>query len=1093
MKRIFLFCALIAGLMLASCQSEPNNGSTQIGKDKMLLRFNVEQQSSQLATRAGIAPEPGEEVVNALYLLFFEPTSDGSGQFKGYLEVTSNLVMDTEMELTFPSSSGLDGGQDYNVLAVANIAEDKYLNNIYGGVSAWFDQFYGKTESQVKNMALAYVTGKNEGNDGVLSYDDNNILPSELLMSGSTKKNGNNPLLSVTLKRGVSRFDVINDLKETTHDVVTVSIWNAYPTTPIWDGVQNMYNEDRFQRAYGITSDLVIVGALPGTGDYYDDIVGGLYALENYVVKPEAEDDKTTCLIIGVQPRDDVGNITYYRVNIHPDGSAQTLKRNNVYKLTIRGVNGEGATTELEAFKKNENKLSYVINYWDLDSDGMIQYDGDNILGIPSKTVKLKAEGEVRELSIFTFGDGTLTLSNKLLPAGIEAELIGKMLRITASNLGGEDKREGLVELSFAGLKATINIIQSGETDKFLELSKYNLPSFAPFANYGHIEGIQVNASGSWKAQLYPPGGQFSFQSGQLKESITSSDVVANTFQLYTAAANTTDPPELIYGFVTVTLDADYTINRAVVLTQRAPSVVSINPGVDETEGIKYGATGTLKAGYNNAFSSITVGRDPNDLKLYPWHYSITGTDAAYFEAVGVVKDEDVVENNTLTIVAKGNNPKATKLKAVLTIYMVSDPTNTKLEIPLEQDAFDFKITPLSSLGLSSRGAKSATFTPSIGDPTLTWKATIERTDAYALTYNEEPYLIYDNGGNWEVMDLNQAYPVNTKFRMVLPKRYYPDLDATPTYKVKLQIQEADVPVTVEISQAAISPRAFKLKNLRAGWGSITSTTAASAFQQWPRYLFNTGIFGPSGLYKVNPAPAFVTNNIDAAAVPDGVTYVQAGRIDEATTTQWNNIAAWRAKHDGNFVMFNHDNGSNTIGSLLTGLGYARASGSGSGATNNRIDSRANGTKIWEWMTKDGPFSVASGNDYSLVRWYNDGYFNAFGTWPANAVPIIQTLAGQPTMIVDPVNNIVVLGESQFFETNHEATNPTGSSWNTEGVTSATFSGYEARRNPKSRFTANLQAYIIQASRLGSQFTETMIGNTGEDHRKPWKDAEAAQ
>ena len=91
----------------------------------------------------------------------------------------------------------------------------------------------------------------------------------------------------------------------------------------------------------------------------------------------------------------------------------RSLKRNNVYKLTVNSVKKEGYATELEAYKGALTSLSYSINYWDMDSHGTVQFDGDNILAIPSKKVLFTPNGGSYDLGMFTLGEGTLSVSKK--------------------------------------------------------------------------------------------------------------------------------------------------------------------------------------------------------------------------------------------------------------------------------------------------------------------------------------------------------------------------------------------------------------------------------------------------------------------------------------------------------------------------------------------------------------------------------------------------------------------------------------------------------------------------------------------------------
>ena len=70
-----------------------------------------------------------------------------------------------------------------------------------------------------------------------------------------------------------------------------------------------------------------------------------------------------------------------------------------------------------------------------MDSHGTVQFDGDNILAIPSKKVLFTPNGGSYDLGIFTFGEGTLSVSKKVLDNGLSAILNGKTLTISATAL----------------------------------------------------------------------------------------------------------------------------------------------------------------------------------------------------------------------------------------------------------------------------------------------------------------------------------------------------------------------------------------------------------------------------------------------------------------------------------------------------------------------------------------------------------------------------------------------------------------------------------------------------------------------------------
>ena len=177
-----------------------------------------------------------------------------------------------------------------------------------------------------------------------------------------------------------------------------------------------------------------------------------------------------------------------------------------MYKLTVNSVKKEGYATELEAYKGALTSLSYSINYWDMDSHGTVQFDGDNILAIPSKKVLFTPNGDSYDLGIFTFGEGTLSVSKKVLDNGLSATLNGKTLTVSATALDNvKDRRSGIVELSFGNLKATIDVVQLEGGDLYLELNPKTISHFGNTAGVA-ASPIAVKSSGEWSASILSPG-----------------------------------------------------------------------------------------------------------------------------------------------------------------------------------------------------------------------------------------------------------------------------------------------------------------------------------------------------------------------------------------------------------------------------------------------------------------------------------------------------------------------------------------------------------------------------------------------------------
>jgi hypothetical protein len=684
-KLLFAFTGLFA-LLLGSCANEwsidpeiPTRGNA--------LRVSValEGIGQQFAmTRADIPALTQEKEVGTLYLLFFEATADKSGKFVDFVEIeniqpvnASGVSPEQDIDM---STTQLDVTGAYNILAVANIGnpnDKRYLNNL--SVSDWMLQWTGKTEKQVIAQAVAWTQGGSV------------INPNELLMSGRVEKPANVFNVTVPLSRNQVRFDIIN--KTTTHTLVSVAIGNAYPTSKIWndgstDGALD-YSESmsRIQNYYGYSDANTIKDA---NGEYR----GYLYAFENQVAMPVQNDRFTTCLIVELQ-NTQTGTNSFYRINIAPDNSAQMIKRNNSYSVTINSVGAQGQADATSAYDyPNENQLDYIINQWDVVGEGIMDQDGSSLLSSPYKTVNLDLftgniighdvnQGQdLRSFNIITFTNNPSSVSGLELIeqnyyfkgnpyTGIVAEVDGNKLKFTRvdvapppsspteGSLKSGDRITGTIKLGYAGLRVVINVVQTDANTDFLDifLPDGGMPRFAPFAGI-ESASIRIQSSGAWTAKILSEStNAFGFvgtteleiSSAAGSPAITGAD--NNLFSICTLSDNS-DEQNAREAFIVVTLDKDpLNFSRLVRVTQQQAANIAISPKQTITFNGTYDASktplkGELAAIPNNTIyqfvvhPGLTGDETAGTLAQNEWRWKIVeinsdGTDGA------IIADED--------------------------------------------------------------------------------------------------------------------------------------------------------------------------------------------------------------------------------------------------------------------------------------------------------------------------------------------------------------------------------------------------------------------------------------------------------------------
>ncbi|MCD8044725.1 MAG: hypothetical protein LUH10_16955 [Tannerellaceae bacterium] len=339
--KLVLSIVLLTALF-TSCQAgDPDVLNPDGNKsNSFLLSYYVEGIVSPL-TKSSVPVEDGEDVINSLYILFFENTSGGTGRFIDAIDMeASGMRSSGRLNVVFPEDSELSHGEEYKLILLAN-------TETYTGIAGLQDMktaCAGKTENEVIHTLLR-ISGvepsvsEQTNNSNLMEMD--NLPMSAVVIKKAWENN-----LSVELIRAVSRFDVVCEAPGYT--LASASVWNGMTTTTLVETVFNDFqNAPRTERYYGVSAQ-------------NNQIVGSLYAFENYVANPEQNDKLTTCLIVGLLNQV-TSRIEYFRTNINVSQYiGHQIKRNNVYRTTIMGVASKGPDNERDAYEGKGNLLYYL-------------------------------------------------------------------------------------------------------------------------------------------------------------------------------------------------------------------------------------------------------------------------------------------------------------------------------------------------------------------------------------------------------------------------------------------------------------------------------------------------------------------------------------------------------------------------------------------------------------------------------------------------------------------------------------------------------------------------------------------------------------
>ncbi len=1064
MKKILIYSTFLTLLALIGCQEEFDSTlkETHLSFTLKLLTEDVST-GIEAETRAPIPAVDEEKTINSLYLLFFEHHTEGEGKFVESYKVNTPVTANSTITIDLgKSGSSLTNSSDYSILAVANM--EGYLES--GTIDNFLDSFQGKTENEAIENTLAHVKGAADEGDDTQSIHMNNIV-----MSARTAKMADQQLVVTTLTRGVARFDVQNIL-HAQYNLVSVSIWGASAITSLWSS-QNSTTPTHLQRFYGLKRE--------AGEDALSDIVGGLYSFENFVSDPAQGDDITTCLVIGLESKGDPNTlgdpnkVYYYRININPKESSQSLKRNYVYRISVRKVLELGLENEEDAWKDTKDRLDVDINNWNLDEEGMILTDGTNTMAVPAKIIRLDPAGQTREFSIFTHGTGNLEITKSELPSGFTAELNGNILKVTATELPATEKnRTGSLELGFAGLRGIVEIIQEPMDDKFLNLNKSEIPSFAPLGVTTIVDGpIVVTSSHPWIAKLYNtdqgenPG--FSFSNSSPVTEITQDETTGNELNIFTTGGNPHD--DVRNGFILISL-ADYPeYNAVIVLTQRAKVSISLSPKMNELKFKPNGNPVISPSSSPGGFFEFTVNPGYDNGVVNQWEVEFEGIQKDFFS----YEMDTNGSSQRLRIYAKGTNPMYPHLnlsdadienvKVKVKLVGAAESPDTQVEMTLVHQRVTIKAATDKKVSKLGGELPDGGVTVEL-DQGLTWSATVIENSLE--THNKLPHKGYLLNGTNEVEGINNQ-PSTTKMRVGFKKLLYPHVDVSPSVKIELTVdQNPNISTTIDVSQESFSADPVKIMDMRnTDWGSIVS---GSAFTHFKNYINYETWFGPNGTgVKITKGSPYITgiatdNSNDPGNINSSYTYLHAGgRPRYYSTNRHKSINDWR-KVNKRIVTYVCDDregipfedGNSALKEL--GYVYTKPTSDGDAYINTLITDKP----VMKYLLKDGPFSKGNWINYSQMDFHVDGISSGVTlsqeALDRGAVPVI--LDGNknvPMLVVDPAGYLVFIGESQFFD--YDCQSPTTSSpW-----------------NDHTKFLGNLISYILNAAQYGTHFTDHFL------------------
>ena len=1046
MRKIFLILTVLAATIFAtSCMNEPIDPVEPTDNTGFFMHLEVIQGSTEAGTRVATIPAmPTETEVHDLFLLFFNP----AGNFVTYLDKSPPALSGEPLEMTAPlrvelgGTTGLDPNTEYRILVVANI------ETMVGIAGDWLDGFVGMTFHQAQAHLL-------ETSEASFIHGD------QLLMSSTVVRRAGQVMVHAQLVRALVRFDVVMEVPG--YELYSVAVWNVPRVTALWNSDHNdfRYHTEYFSSVSGLPT------LFPGETEFR----GILYSFENSVTNSYQGDEHTTCLILGIRPTTgtNAGRVTYYRVNVNEQG-AQLLRRNFVYEIRITGINNLGENTPRDAWSGAQTWLDINVRNWQDGAGSAVMFDGEDILAVGGNRIDFTGEGGTESITIFTFSpDPTNVLSmvgatttgsiqeligdgNNGLPVGISAELSGTTMTVIATPTPAGSPRDGHIEVMFGTMRATVIVVQSDRQNLWLNLDvgTMDIPMFPQNNQVNYNLGlgggtnlmdvlgrnITVDSSGPWTAVIH--NGRFRFGTVSTP---TGTPAYGNLYSRITGVHNdnfsvaTIDAllqPENHYAFIIVTLDADPTINRVVVLRQDGNSRIRLFEPTKAT--LYFTPEGLPERGgtYVDVYIDHT----------HPFATTLSGMASSAFTAsqpqVRVGGPTDGM--SFITISANGQNTTPLDLQATVSAFLTIDPSTHTL-IQLRQRAHTISVSPTAFEPISQQGG-TATITVTTTAPNFSVAPISVTGLPPGMTHNVTATV----SGNQITVNFPQNTNVNV-FPLATVRVYVTGMPAVWT---EVQIQQG---------QRVIVPVHITTARTVAGAWTGGSASNLNDFGRLRMELASNTNFGPVNAVVPAGARSFSLGQSGANSrgrLPDNTTLIHQANRASYNAAERAALDAW-LRGDPRRVLIITNDGSSTAAYLPT-FGFTGTSRSGTQARivrDNNVGPNRMNQNLYEFLFMNGPFSSApasasvSGNVQLRPR-------TGIGGTARNVAPTFQTIMFHPVnhemeVAIDPVRRIVYVGDPQLFGIGTR-TNTVWSGANVE-------------------FVQNLAAWIINTTQQGEAFT----------------------
>ncbi len=364
-----------------------------------------------------------------------------------------------------------------------------------------------------------------------------------------------------------------------------------------------------------------------------------------------------------------------------------------------------------------------------------------------------------------------------------------------------------------------------------------------------------------------------------------------------------------------------------------------------------------------------------------------------------------------------------------------------------------------------------------------TWSATIT-AQGWVSGSSTDPHPAYllDPATGQPVGTTISGQAGTTTLRVGFDQLFYPKINESPVATITVYLDGSPLlSQTFTVVQDPLPLPTTYFPTLNVFDDMLQSLVDGRGIEAFTSYLKNSALYGPTN--GVVPMPTFRLTSwivFDTEVVDIDASYrflytnfdlSAASKFSQvrhdAVNTFWQKYGNERilfylldVPYSGADGIFAGATGTSSRESVLSMLGM-RYLAPGDATTTVTIKSAMATTPVYRYLTQDGPFGAVNLANVSYAHNTHPSGVDP-GSLPTTAVPVlVDADNGAVLLLIDPGNGVVFLGEDDIIGPGY--------------VEASVMAAGKGAGDDKSRFLANLIAYIVNCGQYGSGFADLFL------------------